>query len=331
MDDPFQAENADLRWSWERYDYDHLDAYLVSGVEDPRINCQSILTRAFIADTLWPGRFTDLIDAELRFGVVLTWLLLQTKGGREPNELLDSIAAEQDPACPTVVRETYRWLQEDGCPAPDYLSAALVDSSAGQPAGTFCEPVLDTFCNLWRVALEGQHADRISVVEPACGSANDFRFIDRCGLARFIDYTGFDISPKNIANAKRRFPDVNFLTASVLHCSLPDNAFDYVLVHDLFEHLSEEAMNRALAEVMRLVRREAWLHFFSAERRTEHVIRPVGRYHANLLSIERLIERLAALGGAVEVVSITELLRRKFALDGYYNPRAATLLVTKSP
>jgi len=55
---------------------------------------------------------------------------------------------------------------------------------------------------------------------------------------------------------------------------------------------------------------------------------------ANLVrALQRLAPEaeLVGLGGAVEVVSVTELLRRKVALDGYYNPRAATLIVTKSP
>ncbi|MCD6288168.1 MAG: hypothetical protein J7M12_03545 [Candidatus Hydrogenedentes bacterium] len=77
----FADENARLNWSWDRFSCEHLDSYLVGGVEDPRINCQSILTRALIADTLWPDEHTDLIDAELRFGRVLTWLLVQLDQG----------------------------------------------------------------------------------------------------------------------------------------------------------------------------------------------------------------------------------------------------------
>ena len=75
MPHTFELENKHLKWSWDRYPSDHLDSYLVAATEDPRINCQSILTRALIIDSLWPNVFTDLIDAELRFGIVLTWLL----------------------------------------------------------------------------------------------------------------------------------------------------------------------------------------------------------------------------------------------------------------
>ncbi|MCX5771088.1 MAG: hypothetical protein NTZ09_12575 [Candidatus Hydrogenedentes bacterium] len=54
---PLAGEDERLRWAWDRYPHEYLDSYLVSGVEDPRINFQSILTRALIADTLFPGRF----------------------------------------------------------------------------------------------------------------------------------------------------------------------------------------------------------------------------------------------------------------------------------
>jgi hypothetical protein len=43
-------EELNLRSSWDCYPPQHLDSYLVSGVEDPRINGQSILTRALLAD-----------------------------------------------------------------------------------------------------------------------------------------------------------------------------------------------------------------------------------------------------------------------------------------
>ena len=67
-------ENEALRASWEQHDSAELDSYMIADVEDPRIHCQSILNRALVADSLWPGEFTSLIDAEQRFGVVMTWI-----------------------------------------------------------------------------------------------------------------------------------------------------------------------------------------------------------------------------------------------------------------
>src|SRR6266702_7644186 len=31
----------------------------------------------------------------------------------------------------------------------------------------------------------------LSVLEPACGSANDYRFLHACGIAQLVDYAGF--------------------------------------------------------------------------------------------------------------------------------------------
>ena len=92
MPSPFQAENQNLAATWQQYPREHLDTYLVNDTEDPRINAQSILTRALVADTLWPNRFANLIDDELRFGTVLTWLLGQLHGGSDPYALLDTLA-----------------------------------------------------------------------------------------------------------------------------------------------------------------------------------------------------------------------------------------------
>ena len=121
----------------------------------------------------------------------------------------------------------------------------------------------------------GRSSGSTYILEPACGSANDYRFIDRCGLSKFITYTGFDISAKNIANARTRFPNTDFRLASITDSGFADESFDYVFIHDLFEHLSLNALHQALAEVMRLIRREAWLHFFNVERCSDHTVQSV--------------------------------------------------------
>jgi len=318
-----------LQRSWNQYSHEQLDSYLVSGVEDPRINCQSILTRALVADTLWPDEFTDLIDAELRFGAVLTWLLTQLENGADRYELLDSIADNGARSCPQMIRETYAWLQSEGCNVPDYISLALERPDPDKPGQLLHDAALDTFSDIWRNTLAGRHAERISVLEPACGSANDYRFIDRYGLSKHIDYTGLDISPRNVENAKGRFPDTHFLVASILDSGIPDESFDYLFVHDLFEHLSLGALNQALNEVMRIVRREAWLHFFNAGDGEEHLIQPVDRYHWNILSVKRISETLQELGADLEVISIPDLITEKFRLDCYYNQESVTILAKR--
>ena len=81
---------------------------------------------------------------------------------------------------------------------------------------------------------------------------------------------------------------------------------------------------------MRLVPHQAWLHFFNVDRRCDHVIRPVERYHWNNLSLDRLCEAISGLGGEIEIIPVSSFLQDRF--DGYehYNPNTFTLLVTKN-
>jgi hypothetical protein len=298
--------------AWERHPARHLDTYLVSGREDPRINPQSILNRALLADSLCPGRFDDLISHELRFGATLTGLLAALESGAPRQDLLDS-------------------LPDD---APDYATAALMappepEADGGAP---FPRSVLDTFMLLWTLALDGLDAPPLSVAEAACGSANEYRFLDASGLARFLDYTGYDLAPTNIANARRRFPATPFLVADARQPPFPDRAFDFLFAHDLFEHLPPDGLEAALANVARTTRCQAWLHFFNLGTGDTHQFEPAGPggYHWNLLSEGELVASLERLGAsAVEVVRIPDLLAAKApGAPPYPNPEAATAIVT---
>lgn len=314
-------ENEALRRSWERHEAADLDSYMIADVEDPRIHCQSILTRALVADTLWPGEFTDLIDAEQRFGVVMTWILQQYKTGTPPSDLYEQVV---DGHCPRYVAETHYWLPQQDV-LPDYITLALQNDEARLPAFA-----LDTFANCWSAALAERATERpLRVLEAACGSANDYRFLDAFGFAPFLDYAGFDISPKNIANARRRFPEVNFFVASAFDTGLPDHAYDFVYAHDLFEHLSGDGLEQALAEIIRVTGRQAWLHFFNlSATAVEHEIIPVDDYHWNLLSLERLRESFGDRLSDLQVIEIAEFLNTQFACPDYYNQEAVTLLAT---
>jgi ubiquinone/menaquinone biosynthesis C-methylase UbiE len=114
-----------------------------------------------------------------------------------------------------------------------------------------------------------------------------------------------------------------------LDAGFEDESFDFVFVHDLFEHLSPEALNVALAEIMRITRSQAWLHFFNVRRCKDHQVRPVERYHWNTLFLEKLQHQLTELGGNVETLSIPSFLTDKFGDYAYHNANAVTLLVSK--
>lgn len=315
-------ENEALRRSWEQYDPAELDRYMIAGVEDPRIHCQSILTRALVADTLWPGEFTDLIEAEQRFGVVMTWVLRQFHAGVRPADLCEQVAARD---CPGYVAETHDWLPQQDAIA-DYLMLALQNPDPCLP-----EIALETFANCWRAVLAGREVGPpLHVLEAACGSANDYRFLDSFGFAPHLDYAGFDISAKNIENARRRFPAANFFVASAFATGLPDRAYDFVFAHDLFEHLSPGGLEAAIRELLRVTGRQAWLHFFNLSTSApRHEIVPVDDYHWNLLSLEQLSPLIPDGFGEVEVVEVAEFLNAQFGCCDYYNEEAVTLLITR--
>ena len=316
------AENESLRWSWERHEAEELDSYMIADVEDPRIHCQSILTRALVADTLWPGEFTDLIDAEQRFGIVMTWILQQFKSGTPPADLYDKVV-ERD--CPGFVAETHYWLPQQRI-VRDYVTLSLQNHEAQLP-----DIALQTFTDLWREALAERSVEQpLRLLEAACGSANDYRFLEAFGFAPFLNYTGFDISPKNIDNARRRFPEADFFVGSAFDTGLPDGAYDFVFTHDLFEHLSPDGLEAAFGELLRVTGRQAWLHFFNlSTSAAEHEIVPVDHYHWNLLSLKQLERSIPPEFGAPEVIPIPEFLNDQFGCADYYNKEAVTLLVTR--
>lgn len=320
-------ENEALRWSWDRHEAAELDSYMIADVEDPRIHCQSILTRALVADTLWPGEFTDLIEAEQRFGLVMTWILQQYKKGTAPADLYEQVV---DRDCPGFVAETHYWLPQQEA-LRDYVTLSLQNLEPRLP-----EIALDAFADLWRGILGERAAGRpappkLRVLEAACGSANDYRFLHAFGFAPFLDYSGFDISPKNIANARRRFPEAEFFVGSAFDTGLPDRSFDFVYAHDLFEHLSADGLAAGFAELLRVCRRQAWLHFFNLSLSApDHAIIPVDHYHWNLLSLSKLIDMIPDGFGAPEVIAIPEFLQSQFGCGDYYNAEAVTLLITRN-
>jgi len=163
--------------------------------------------------------------------------------------------------------------------------------------------------------------------EVACGSANDYRWLAACGLARLIDYTGLDLCETNVRNARALFPAARFQVGNVFALDAPDQAFDCLLANDLFEHLSLAGLETAIKEVCRVTRRGMCLSFFNGAEIADHVVRPVDDYHWNTLSVERLRAAFAARGFQAQVVHIGTFLRWAAACDRTHNPHAYTFLL----
>jgi SAM-dependent methyltransferase len=258
-----------------------------------------------------------------------------------------------------------------GLVIPNYIETFLSRTQFRDRQARPWQPSLDTFVSLWRAALTGELPagaapveggagvrpgpsvacrgealrslgtrpwdvgllmDRgRTVLEPACGSANDYRFLEACGIARLIDYRGVDLCPANIENARALFPGVSFELGNVFEISAPDKSFDVCFVHDLFEHLSPSGLEAAVRETCRVTRRGLCIGFFNMDEIPAHRVRPVREYHWNLLSMARMKELFAGCGFAAQAVHIGAFLRRQTGCDQTHNPNAYTFLLTPAP
>ena len=330
LDDRFKLETECLKKSWMRHDQATLRDYLVQDVEDPRINVQSILTRHFLVQELFGERFEDLMEQELRFALVVNWLLRVLKKSIKTDQLhavLDALLAGEDQVeglkIPPYISETFSALA-----LPNYICDLLCWAPIETTETPIPEYLMSTFQLIWREILANEQPRCISVLEPACGSANDYRFLDAYGIARLLDYTGFDLCDKNISNARGMFPNVCLKVGNVLEIETDDKTFDYCFVHDLFEHLSIEAMEVAIAEICRVTRKWVCAGFFNMHDGEEHKIQFADDYHWNKLSMvdtKAIFERHVS---EVQVIHIDTFLRSKFHCKEAHNKWAYSLIIS---
>ena len=337
MNELLERESEKLARSWMQHDRPWLRDYLVASIEDPRINLQSILSRHFLLRVLFGAQHRLLREQEYCFAAAMNWALEAIRrcaNAHERGELLEaSRRGDSGPGKITIppwILRIFRALpaQADGVTIPNYLELALAPAGPVGPLSSINETSLDTFCALWREALAGASAPPISVVEPACGSANDYRFLHRCGMAKFLDYTGFDLCIRNVENARDLFPGVRFETGNVFEIAAPDKSFDLCIVHDLFEHLSLEGLHAAVGEVCRVTRERLCVSFFQMDEIPNHIVRPIEDYHWNLLSMARTRELFARHGFMAQVLHIGTFLREYAGGGQTHNPNAYTFLLS---
>jgi SAM-dependent methyltransferase len=325
--------------------------YLVTGVEDPRINVQSIFSRHFLTRFVAGSSCNALMDHEYRFAAAMNWLgELGRRGGAagESEVVLHAIRQGSDNAegleIPWFLVETFGQLPTtaDGLVVPNYIEQFL-SISQEKTTPRIQEHTFDTFRELWCAAFShmpnpaqgdiaqtqfsGCGAQTMSVLEPACGSANDYRFFHSFGLAHRLDYCGFDLCASNIQNARALFPNIQFQVGNAFEIDAPDKAFDLCVVHDLFEHLSLEGMQAAINEVCRVTRVGICVGFFQMEEIRDHIVRPLNDYHCNLLSMARTRELFAARGFKAQVIHIGTFLREQLGCELTHNPNAYTFML----
>ncbi len=331
-----KRETAKLKKSWMQYDEAMLRNYLVEQMEDPRINLQSILTRHFLIESLFGKQFAAFEEEELRFATGMNWLFkllekeLCPEGARE---ILDALGKGADNAggveIPHFISRIFTHLPvvADGMAISNYMREALQEAPLQTHRLAIMERHKAKFQSLWRQLLARRRPHRVSALEPACGSANDYRFLKTFGLARFLDYAGFDLCEKNIRNAKRLFPNSRFKVGNAFEIESCDKAFDFCFVHDLFEHLSIKGMELAIREICRVTRKEICAGFFNMAEVKDHVVRRVDDYHWNTLSMARTREVFGRYSSAVQVTHIGTLQRWCFHCPETYNEGAYTFVV----
>jgi len=327
MDNFLRAETERLARSWRQHDAAHLRDYLVAGVEDPRVNVQSVLTRHFLIAALFEARFDKLMEEELRFAAAMNWRRRPESEPESPEAraaLLHALRRGADNAegfeIPPFLTGLFAGLPAKAGDAtvPNYLERFLAGDTRPNALGTFQE--------LWADVLESEIPHGVQVLEPACGSANDYRCLLNCGIARLIDYAGFDLCEKNVANARALFPGVRFEVGNVFEIPAADDAFELSFVHDLFEHLSPEALPVAVRELCRVTRRGLCVGFFQMEEMPEHIIRPVDEYHWNTLSLARTQALFEEQGFDVQPLHIGTYLRWRTGCAETHNPNAYTFI-----
>ncbi|MHC4740057.1 MAG: hypothetical protein ACYS9Y_14205, partial [Planctomycetota bacterium] len=123
MEEYLKEETERLTQSWMRYKRATLRNYLVQDVQDPRINVQSILTRHFLIERLFGKQFTNVMEQELRFALVVNWLLTLLKRPVRAEQLrtvLDTLLEGKDKAdeieIPQFISETFAALA-----VPNYI------------------------------------------------------------------------------------------------------------------------------------------------------------------------------------------------------------------
>ena len=294
-------ERQRLARIWAMYPAGLLDRYLVTGYQNPRINVASILVRHALIRRLFGSddpQLEELMDAEVRFAVDL-------------NEVLRRRAAELHVRMGSYVN-----------PLKQARVARVDRAIAGRQR---------EYERRWAATLRSRDARPLRVLEIACGSANDYRSWVATGIARFLDYSGIDLNPRNVANARRRFPAVDFRVADLLDLPFPDALFDIVVGSEIFEHLSLEALGVALAEVRRVGRDELIFAFFDMTDDPADVERTFGLYQRNLLSQARFAERLEPDFATVSAIRVTRMLRERYAYGHSYNPRSWVVVAQREP
>lgn len=334
MNEELQEETHRLELSWARHAPNMLREYLVAGVEDPRINLQSLLSRHFLIRLVSGGRHETLMHAEYRFAAAMNQVLRLGENLGEAGDVAEVVHALERGAdqweggmLSRFLCRLWKELSSNEPPHGNYVKVALETMDFSQGRARLSDQVLGTYQDLWHARMQAEppkQAWRLRVLEPACGSANDYRSLKAFGIAGLIDYTGFDLCAANIANARSLFPDVRFEVGNVFSIPVEDGAFDVCFLHDLFEHLSGMGIEQAVGELCRVTRQAIHAGCFNVGDLAQHHIEPYEQYHWNTLSPGHLERAFSHHGFSTRTIHIGTFLRDTLGCERTHNPNATS-------
>jgi SAM-dependent methyltransferase len=283
--------------AWQHFDPERLKGYLVRGYQNPVINVQSILARHELIRELYGDTHDAVMDAELQ------WVADRHRALRARQRALQEETGKDF----SQVKKSKKWRQA--------YTAIMVDQ--------------DQFAAVWTEALRKLPSRRLAVIEAACGSANDYRFFRTYGLAPLLDYTGLDLTPANIDNARQMFPGVDFRIGDVQKIDAVDRSYDWAVAHDLLEHLSLAACNRVIDELCRIAGRGVLISFFRMGRHSEHKVHAERFYHVNHLSRDRIHGQFERHCTDIRWIHVRTFLEERTGFSDYYNNNAWTLIARR--
>jgi len=100
-------------------------------------------------------------------------------------------------------------------------------------------------------------------------------------------------------------------------------------VHDLLGHLAPDGLEVAISEIMRITRKEAWLYCYNVAPIERHETHPFQSYYRNRLSIPQFTASLGKAGASAEVISISDMLCRKFHFAPEYTATSGSFIARK--
>lgn len=145
---------------------------------------------------------------------------------------------------------------------------------------------------------------KVSLFDIGCGSGNYYESFRFSGLHHFLKYKGIDIAEKNIENCRKLYPGVAFEVGNATRLAEADDAFDIVIVNQLFEHLPPRMLASALKEALRVTKDLLVINFFCEKDIKEHVIIPKdGLYYWNCLARKKIMEMLGINEHSVTIIT----------------------------